>query len=109
MNLLEALAQIRKGKCLTEAQQKLQEVVKTCRATGKAGELTIKLKVKPGAHGEMHVTGTSDGKVPKADVTASLFYDDENGALLRDDPKQIALELEAAQNDAERERISVAQ
>lgn len=102
MNLVELLTQIRKGKCLTEAQQKLQEVVKTCRATGKKGELTLKLQVKPGAHGEMHITGTSEFKAPKADVTASLFYDDEQGALLRDDPKQIALELEAQQNDEAR-------
>lgn len=100
MNITEALTQIRKGKLLLEAQQKLQDVVKTCRATGKKGELTIKLSIKPSANGEMHVTGTADAKAPKPEVTASLFYDSEDGALLREDPKQVAMDFEAAQNDA---------
>lgn len=100
MNIIEILTQLRKGKCLIEAQVKLQDLIKQCRDTGKAGELTVKLKIKPGGSGEMFVTGTADGKLPKADVTASMFYDDENGSLLRDDPRQIAIEFEAARNDA---------
>lgn len=88
MNFTEILSQIRKGKCIIEAQDKLQELVKQCRDTGKTGELTLKLKVKPGAHGEMLVTGTSDAKVPKPDVVSTLFFDADNGDLLREDPKQ---------------------
>jgi hypothetical protein len=99
MNLIEILTQLRKGKCVIDAQSKLQEVVKQCRDTGKSGELTLKLKIKPGAKGEMIVTGMAEGKLPKADVTGNLFYDDQDGLLLREDPKQTAMEFESAEND----------
>lgn len=88
MNFIEILQQIRKGKCVTEAQERLLAVVKQCRNTGKTGEVTLKIRITPGVNGEMLVSGTSDQKLPKAEVVSSLFYDDENGALLREDPRQ---------------------
>ena len=97
MNLIEILTQIRKGKCVIEAQEKLQELVKQCRDTGKAGELVVKLKIKPGASGEMMVTGTAASKVPTPEVVSTLFYDDENGSLLREDPRQREIPFAEAQ------------
>jgi len=100
MNLIEILTQLRKGKCVIEAQEKLQDLVKHCRDTGKRGELTLKLKVTPGSGGEMMITGTAESKIPKADVVATLFYDDEDGALLREDPRQDSLPFDATQSTA---------
>lgn len=88
MNLLFIIQQQRKGKFITEATEKLQALVKQCRSTGKVGELIIKLKVKPASNGEMLIVDDCTPKMPKPETTASLFYDDENGALLKDDPKQ---------------------
>lgn len=88
MNLISVLSQMRKGKLLNEANDKLAALVKQCRDTSKVGTFTLKIKVKPANHGEVWLTDDVDTKTPKPDATLSLFYDDKEGALLKDDPNQ---------------------
>jgi len=88
MNIIEILSTTRKGKFVTEASDKLAALVKQCRATSKAGQLTITLKVKPAMNGEVFLTDACESKHPKPDNSATLFYDDEYGSLLREDPRQ---------------------
>jgi hypothetical protein len=85
----------RRGDCLDELGQALREVSKTAQLTGKAATLTLKIKVAPTStvKGAVSVTDEIKLTLPKMDKGGSLFYSDENGALLRDDPKQGHLEL----------------
>lgn len=87
-NILEVLSTQRKGKCLIEAQTKLQELVKTCLLTGKKGMITIKLEVEASEDSTVVIGDDISLKLPKPSVSRSVFYADEQGALFRDDPKQ---------------------
>ncbi len=89
MNLVEVISTQRKGRCLVEAQTKLQELVKTCMATGKTGTLTIKLEIKPtDDDGVVEIGDDCSAKPPKPSTPKSLFYADDQGALHREDPRQ---------------------
>ena len=89
MNLIEVLSSQRKGKCLVEAEEKLQAVVAQCQKTGLAGSMTITFKLKPGLEeGTIHVSDDVDAKLPKAAKPSVTYYSDAQGALHRDDPKQ---------------------
>lgn len=88
MNLLETLGAQRKGKCLVEAQQKLQELVKECLATGKKGKLVITLFLKAAEDSTIVVSDDVTPTMPKADKSITVFYADEQGALHREDPRQ---------------------
>lgn len=88
MKLLELLTIQRKGKFVTEAEEKLRSVVQTCMATGKAGSFTIKLKITPTGEETLVVSDDLDIKPPKAETMGSTYYPDAQGELFRDDPKQ---------------------
>lgn len=91
MNIIQTLSTQRKGKFIIEASDKLAALVKQCRATSKSGTITITLKIKPAMNGEVFVTDSCAAKLPTPDTTATLFYDDQDGALLREDPNQESL------------------
>lgn len=101
MNIIETLTQQRKGNAIIEATEKLQNLVKACRKTGKKGKMTITLTIKP-TNTEMMLADDIRVDLPKADAAASVFYDDEQGALYRDDPKQHELEFSAVEAPVEK-------
>lgn len=92
MNLISTLSDQRKGRCAQEASDALARIVKACRETGKKGKLTLALTIKPTST-EMMVIDEITEKIPKPDAAASVFYDDENGNLTRNDPNQEELPL----------------
>lgn len=96
MKIITTLTDQRKGKFLIEASEALADVVKACRATGKKGSVTIKLKIKP-TDQEIMVMDEIKTEIPKPDAAASVFYDDEEGNLSREDPNQGDLPFEIAQ------------
>ena len=100
MNIIQVLTTQRKGKFVTEASDKLAALVKQCRATSKAGSLTITLKIKPAMNGEVFVTDACDPKLPKPETSATLFYDDDDGGLQREDPRQEALPFTPVNSEA---------
>lgn len=65
--------------------------------TNKAGELTIKLTVKPQGKGDnaVIVSAKVTSKVPQADLPDALFFADIEGDLLRDDPTQTRMFADA--------------
>ena len=96
MNIIEVISAQRKGRCLVEAQQQLQELVKACADTGKKGKLTITLEVIPAEIGTVVVRDDVTAKLPKPERSSTSFYADEQGALHREDPRQP--EFEEVQN-----------
>jgi hypothetical protein len=98
--ITDILRQIRKGVGVTEASEQMQEVIKACMATGKPGELTIKLKVTPdkAATGRQMVSSAQfevemgvTSKMPKLPIPKAIFFGTVEGELLRDDPEQSPL------------------
>ena len=89
----DILGELAYGHTLDILTEDLAEVVNGVRETGKAGELTLKLTVKPnGAHG-VAITERITSKVPRDDRGESLFFVDRDGGLHRNDPRQTELPL----------------
>lgn len=89
-SLLATLQRHRGGKVLEEASAKLAEVVAGVMASGKPGSVTITLNVKVASRGQNAVTLTDKvaGKVPTAATPDSFWFASEEGALMKDDPRQ---------------------
>jgi hypothetical protein len=84
----------RNGGLHDELSVALAELVAQCVETGKKGTLTLKVSVVP-TKDEVTVLVTDDVavKAPKHDAKPALFFPDENGNLLRRDPRQPELPL----------------
>jgi hypothetical protein len=78
------------GSVHEDATTGLNELVVACRETGKKGTLTIKIEVAPQKDEvTMLVTGDVVAKPPRHTSKPSLFFPDEHGNLLRNDPRQL--------------------
>ncbi|MFI6910139.1 hypothetical protein ACIBKY_53425 [Nonomuraea sp. NPDC050394] len=87
------LQEIRAGEVADQAAALMQDLVAAVREHGKKGELTLKIVVEPmkGNEDALAVSGDVTLKAPKAPPRAAIFFADDSGNLLRDDPRQIAL------------------
>jgi hypothetical protein len=89
-DFLDFLAELDDGKVVRDLMDEKKRVVKAVRDTGLAGSLTLKLNFK--ADGRAILTFPQvTTKVPTKKNNGTLFYDDEDGGLSRNDPKQIRL------------------
>ena len=88
--ITDVLRDIRKGRVVEAASEELAEVVRGVVDTGKPGELTIKIKVKPQGKGDNAVTLSAfvTSHKPKVPLPDAIFFADVDGDLLRDDPTQ---------------------
>jgi hypothetical protein len=83
------LQEQRGGLLAIELTDALQDLVAAVTDVGKAGELTLRIKVTP-AKGGGHLTVSDDVKVKKPEPVRaeSIFYADEAHNLVREDPRQ---------------------
>ena len=99
------LKDLRRGDSLTEAEAELAKVVAAVRLTGKAGEITLKLKIKPASKGDASTLLIEDSistKVPKPERANTIFYPNEDNLLQRIDPhQQPDLPLKVVSQDTE--------
>lgn len=81
---------LRKGRANDEATRQVAEVMRAVAETGKAGEITVKLRFKPeaGDSGHVKIAATVTSKAPRPELPEAIFYMDRNGGLHRDDPDQ---------------------
>lgn len=86
----DVLSQIRRGLVVTELTEALAELCEAVIDTGKAGELTLKIKIKPPKGDSCQVTLSPmvSSKTPKADMPDGIFFVGAGGDLLRNDPDQ---------------------
>lgn len=82
--------QVGHGDLAGQASDSLEKLVKSVRETGKSGEVTLTLKIKPRGRdaGQVEVTGTVKVSAPIPDVAPSMFFATDKGELLRDNPAQ---------------------
>jgi hypothetical protein len=101
---METLRELRGGRTLEDLADNVAEIVRAVRATGKTGELTIKLKFKPpkaGGASYLMVEDSFKATVPKLDHGDTVFFHTKDGGLTRQDPSQMDL-LPVRAVDAER-------
>jgi hypothetical protein len=93
--ITDILREIRRGRAVDQATRLLSEVVLAVDETGKPGEVTITIKVKPAKEGgsEKTLQAIVKAKVPNADIPEAVFFSDQSGDLHRADPAQSEMEL----------------
>lgn len=90
---LDWFRELSKGRVHTEATERLGELVTAIQETGKKGELTIRVVVKPQPRMDgraVTAEATVSVKAPKPDAATSLFFVD-GPRLVRNDPDQLDL------------------
>lgn len=71
----------------------MKEIVRAVRETEKVGKLTLTLKVSPNGDGIVILSSDIKKLVPEPSVPDALFFTNEEGELLRRDPRQQDLPL----------------
>lgn len=92
----QQLVYLNKGTLNEELTEVLAEVVKAVRETGKAGSLTLTLKVAMFSKANEDVVKISPvvtSKVPEGERAETIMYSTADGDLLRDDPNTVRTEL----------------
>jgi hypothetical protein len=100
----DILRDLGRGEVIDEAAVMLTELVQSVRSTGKKGNFTLRVEVSPfkGSSRQLMVTARPESKPPKGDPVAAIFFTDDAGNLLRNDPQQPTLPLrDIARADAE--------
>ena len=96
-----SLQEMDRGRTHAELSEALHELTAAVVERGKAGELSLRIKVAPlGADTtQLKVTAAIAVKLPRLDPKPSIFWADADGNLSRNDPQQLAFgELHAADN-----------
>ena len=92
MNFVQLMAALRHGRVVEKIDDEIAEIVRQVQETGKAGEVTVKLKFT--AHGrknkEIHVKPSISAKLPPMIEIEepTIFFGDGTGGLSRDDTEQ---------------------
>lgn len=98
------LQDLRDGRVHAELSQQFGELVSKVKETGKGGEITLKIKVKPqGRGGDVDKVIVSDAitvNMPKPERGEDFFWLTEDNELSRNHPKQGNLELRDATTPA---------
>lgn len=88
--ITDILRDIRRGRVVDDATEKLQRVVEAVIETGKPGTLTLEITVKPQKNDAEQVVLISKvkAKTPEQELPDAIFFVDSDFDLVRDDPKQ---------------------
>ena len=92
---MDFLREHRNGSTHDELSDALQELVAAVTNEGKGGSLTLKITVKPAGRDSGALEVGSEIKVtqPKSAPGVSIFFASPENNLIRQDPRQAALEL----------------
>jgi hypothetical protein len=95
--ITDMLREYRNGKLVDHGSRLLAELVRAVDETGKPGELTIKIKIKPekGGGSLKSVVAVVSAKRPEQDLPDAVFYSDADGNLHRNDQNQNEMFKEA--------------
>lgn len=97
---LNVLSCHRGGQIVTDTSAALKQLTAAVQQTGKGGEVVLRMKLKPASAGNS-ATLVFEPKIkvtiPETLPAGSIFYADNDFNLVREDPKQIKMELKEAQ------------
>ena len=91
-SMLQTLAELQYGHFEDEATKVLRETIIAVARTEKVGEVTIKLKLKPGKGGQVEVFSEVTNRLPKEEKGSSIMFISPEFNLQRQDPRQRELE-----------------
>ena len=89
----DVIRELGQGAIVDDAAVQLQTVVEAVKTYGKKGILKLTIEVAPmkGNPDALLVQAKVEAKAPVGDPTAAVFFSDDHGNLVRDDPKQDSL------------------
>lgn len=92
---LKTLQNVRQGAAIDELGQALYDLTLAVKAAGKSGELVLRLKVVPidAAGAAVHIEDQIITKEPKLSKGKTVFFINDAGELVKNDPRQRALDL----------------
>jgi len=92
---------IRQGSALAELDDALHNLTLAVKKAGKGGELVLKLKIVPidANSSAVHIEDSILVKEPKVTKGKSVFFMTEAGELVKNDPRQRALDLREVGTD----------
>jgi hypothetical protein len=102
-SITDVLGDLDRGRVFRALNSELAGLVAAVRATGKAGELTLKLKIKPNGDNQVEITDEIKAKVPEPARPKTLMFIAEDNSLIRSDPRQAALPLQEVEEEPEGE------
>lgn len=93
------LAELNEGSAHAALTSDLAELLRTVQNTGRAGSLTLKIKVAPatrnnsGSVDKVNITADRKLELPKPEQPSDFFYLTDDGETTRNHPRQHSLEL----------------
>jgi hypothetical protein len=99
----EWLSEQRRGATHTELSEVLNTVTAAVIEHNKIGEITLKVKIKPGGDGMVIVEDEIKSKIPEPGRAANIYFVDDDANLQREDPRQTRLPLREVSNEIVRE------
>jgi hypothetical protein len=102
-SFVATLNELRQGRVANDLSERLAELVGAVKETGKAGTLSLQLKIAPASAGDVSQVFVNDVVklvLPQPARPATLFYPNEQNVLLRRDPNQRELQLRTIEGEA---------
>ena len=94
-HFFSTLRELEEGSLLMQLDNALAAINEAVRATGKTGELTVKIKVNSATRragsSEVLVNAKVSHKIPEPDVEPTFFFLTDSNELTRQHPKQMEL------------------
>ena len=88
----DVLPQLRFGTLNDDLGEALNLLTQKCDSTGKAGTLTLVLKLKPGKGGQLEIFDDIKVSMPKEEKGSSIMFATPEGNLIREDPRQMTID-----------------
>jgi hypothetical protein len=88
----DTIVALRYGTLHDDLTTELNALVAKVANSMKAGELTLKLKLKPGKGGQIEIVDDIVVKAPKEEKGTSIMFATVEGNLTREDPRQMQIE-----------------
>ncbi len=93
--ITETLHHLGAGCLMDELAEKMAELVLACDATGKPGNLILKISMRRATAGAFAITGAVTVKKPIEPPVEALMFPTPEGNLLTEDPRQQKLSLKS--------------
>jgi hypothetical protein len=87
----DTLNSLRFGQVTHDLTDAMAALVQACTETGKAGSITLVLKMVPGKSGQVEIEDKITSKPPKFDQSTTIMFVTPEGNLQRTDPRQADL------------------
>lgn len=104
-NFTDVIGDLQGGRVHQELTDQLNDLIKEVMEHRKAGSISLTIDVKPNAANQVEVKDKITVKLPQADRMKTMFFTNEEGDLLRRDPRQPDLPLKSVSDVTKTEEV----